>query len=230
MKQYFTGKIRSTSLAATTTKPGNIRMLAPLFGTVIFLCLYVVATLFYPGGSQVDKHAKGFSWAQNYWCNLMNEKAINGEHNTARPIALTGMFVLSLALISFWYIFPDKTGLSKGSRLTIQVSGALSMVIGMFIITDLHDIIINVAGIFGLIALTGTLAALHKLRWRKLFWLGIFDLVLVVLNNILYHGNGLMLYLPVVQKITFLFFLLWICLMNIQVFRKVQSKFKPQQV
>jgi hypothetical protein len=70
----------------------NIWVLSPLFGTLIYLLLYIVATFFYPGGSQVDKNSFGFSWAQNYWCNLLNENAINGQHNSARPIAIAAMF------------------------------------------------------------------------------------------------------------------------------------------
>lgn len=40
------------------------------FWLYAFLLFYVVATFFYPGGSQLDKTASGFSWTQNYWCNL----------------------------------------------------------------------------------------------------------------------------------------------------------------
>src|SRR3954449_6164304 len=63
--------------------------LLPLFGIILFLLLYFIATLYYPGGAQFDKTTKGFSWTQNYWCNLLNENAINGLPNPARPIAIT---------------------------------------------------------------------------------------------------------------------------------------------
>ena len=59
-----------------------------------------------------------------------------------------------------------------------------------------------------------------------LFWMGIFNFLLVVLNNILYYGDGLLFYLPVVQKFTFLFFLLWISLVNINLYNKIKSKFQ----
>lgn len=196
-------------------------MLAPLFGIIIFVCLYIVATLFYPGGSQVDKNAKGFSWAQNYWCNLLNENAINGQHNAARPIAMTAMLFLCLTLANFWYIFPQQAGLPKNTRLAIQISGVLAMIIAMFLFTDFHDIIINAASFFGLAAIVGTFVGLRKLKWTYLSWIGVFNLPLVVLNNILYYDIPLRLYLPVVQKITFLFFLLWICLIDIHLFKKI---------
>jgi hypothetical protein len=204
----------------TTIKPQNIWVLTPFFGTLLFICLYFVAALFYPGGSQVDINSKGFSWTNNYWCNLLNVNALDGQHNSARPLAITAMFVLSLTLAIFWYIFPKQAGLKKSSQVTIQICGALAMTIGMFLFTDLHDTIVNIASLCGLVATIGTFIGLHKLKWTRLFGLGIFNLILVALNNILYYGDGLKLYLPVVQKITFFFFLVWICLITINLYRR----------
>jgi hypothetical protein len=187
----------------------------PLVGSVLFVLLYLVAAFKYPGGTSIDRNSKGFSWTQNYWCNLLNEYAINGAPNPAKPIALTAMVVLCLSLIIFWYQFPEWTGLKTPQRLVIKVSGFLSMAIGLFVFTGLHDTVTNVAGVFGVIALTGTLIGLWKIGWKKLFYMGIFSLVLVGVNNLLYYTPGLIIYLAVVQKITFLYFLLWICLVNI---------------
>jgi len=208
------------SLIKTTIKSKNSWVLTPLFGVVFFIGLYFAATLFYPGGSQADKHSGGFSWTNNYWCNLLNENAINGEPNAARPIALAAMLVLSFTLAIFWYIFPLKTDLEKKLRFTIQISGALAMATGMFLFTAMHDTIVNIASFFGLVATIGTFIGLDKLKWTRLFWLGIFNLILVAVNNILYYGDGLKLFLPVVQKITFVFFLLWICLITTKLYNR----------
>lgn len=69
-------------------------MLAPILGVIIFVILYIIATLLYPGGSQIEKNAIGFSWVNNYWCNLLNESATNGQPNSAKPVAMAGMFIL----------------------------------------------------------------------------------------------------------------------------------------
>jgi len=200
----------------------NIWILIPLFGILLYVLLYFVATLFYPGGSQFDKNSFGFSWAQNYWCNLLNENAINGQTNTAKPIAIIAMTVLCLTLIIFWYIFPTQIEFKKSSKLAIQISGAAAMMIGLFLFTGFHDIIINIATFFGLVAVAGTFVGLYKLKWKKLFWMGIFIPVLIVFNNILYYGDGLIYYLPLVQKITFLFFLIWISLIDINLYKKTK--------
>jgi len=195
-------------------------LLTPLFGTLLFVWLYVLAAFFYPGGSQQDKNAKGFSWMHNYWCNLLNETAMNGQPNTARPIALSSLVLLCLALMSFWVLFPRYAPFNKRWRLLFQWSGIASMLTGAFLFTPLHDVIINISTLLGLVALTGTFIGLYKLRWMGLFWMGIFTLALIALNNILYYQVGLLYYLPLVQKITFGYVLLWICLVDLRLYRQ----------
>jgi hypothetical protein len=119
-------------LIKSTAKTKRLWVLTALFGTLVFFCLYTVATLFYPGGSQVDKNSKGFSWVNNYWCNLLNENAMNGQHNPARPIAVTAMFVLCLSLSFFWYHLPLSYNFGKFTRLVIQLSGISAMTIASF--------------------------------------------------------------------------------------------------
>lgn len=204
----------------TLKKKQPVGILIPLFGLSVYVCLYLIATFLYPGGNQLNKYEKGFSWTQNYWCNLLNETAMNGEHNTARQVAMGAMFVLCVSLAAFWYIFPREVNLSRNWRIAIQLSGIISMLVGMFIFTDLHDSIINIAGICALIAIIGTFIGMYKLKWSGLFTMGILNMILIALNNILYYGDGLKMYLPVVQKLTFLLFLLWICLIDIRLFLK----------
>lgn len=191
-----------------------IWQLIPVFGCSLFLLLYLLASVCYPGGNYLNKRSKGFSWTQNYWCNLLSEHAINGERNLARPIAFTAMAVLCLTLSFFWYQFPQWAGFKTRQRLVMQVSGFVSMAISIFIFTDYHDTIINLAGLFGLIAIAGTLLGLQKLGWTKLYYMGIFAVFLIGINNLLYYRKDPMHYLAVVQKITFFYFLFWICLID----------------
>ncbi len=208
-------------------KPKSIYVLIPVFGTVIFLLFYIIATLLYPGGSQVDKNSIGFSWINNYWCNLLNENAINGQFNPAKPVALTGMFVLCQALSFFWFIFPKLINVGKSLKLIIQISGALAMTVAFFLFTSLnHDIITNLASSFGAIATARTFIGLYKNNWRKLFFFGLFNILLVALNNYVYYNKDMIIYLPVIQKITFATFLLWICCIDINLYRHQKVKDK----
>jgi hypothetical protein len=199
----------------------NILLLTPFFGTILFVVLYIIATLLYPGGSQVDINAIGFSWINNYWCNLLNDSAINGQYNPAKPVAMTGMFVLCLTLAFFWFLFPKHTNLDRSLKLTIQISGILAVTIAFFLFTKInHDLVTNLASIFGLIATVGTFIGLYTTRWFGLFAFGLLNVLLVGLNNYLYYSKGLIVYLPVVQKISFATFLIWVCCIDINLYRR----------
>jgi hypothetical protein len=199
----------------------KIWVLTPTFGTVIFVVLYIVATLFYPGGSQKDKNSIGFSWTNNYWCNLLNENAINGQRNAAKPMAMAGMLILCLALSFFWFHFPRYINIGKFAKLTIQISGILAMAIAFFLFTGIdHDLVTNLASMFGLIAIVGTFIGLYKTKWYWLFAFGLLNVLLVGLNNYVYYNQELIIYLPVIQKISFAAFLLWVCSININLYQR----------
>ena len=203
------------------TKTKNILVLTPIFGIVVFVVLYVIATQLYPGGSQFDKNSIGFSWRNNYWCNLLNENAINGHHNPAKPIAMAGMFILCLTLSFFWFLFPRHNNLDKKLKLAIQISGTVAMAIAFFLFTNInHDLVTNLAAIFGAIATFGTFIGLYKTKWFGLFAFGLINIILVGLNNYVYYTKGLIIYLPVIQKISFATFLIWICCIDIKLYRQ----------
>ena len=193
--------------------------LLPVAGAVLFLLLYLAAAKLYPGGSQFDVNETGFSFKHNYWCNLLNEKGLNGLINKGRPFAIASLLMLTVTLGSFWFLFPIMVDLPKPLKRIIQFSGMASMATVIFISSKHHDSITNIASFFGLIAVAGTILALRKLHWIILFWFGILNIILVAVNNILYYGEDLQLYLPAVQKITFASFLLWMCLLNIKAMR-----------
>lgn len=193
-------------------KRNSIWLLTPVFGTVLFVILYIVATLLYPGGSQVDKNATGFDWFNNYWCNLLNEYAINGQQNPARPVAITGLLVLCLALTAFWFLFSRHSHSWGVGKLIIRVSGTAAMSISLFLFTDMnHDLVTNLASGFGLIATVTILIVLYQMKWYGLLIFGIGNLLLIAGNNYLYYHEALIVYLPVVQKLSFAAFLLWVC-------------------
>ena len=217
-------KIEDIILTKQLNKQKNIWVLTPIFGTMFFVVLYIVATLLYPGGSQVDKNSIGFSWTNNYWCNLLNENAINGQSNPAKPIAMIGMFVLCFTLAIFWFLFSRHINIGRFTKLTIQVSGTLAMIIAFFLFTNIdHDIVINFASIFGLVATAGTFIGLYKTKWYGLFAFGLLNVLLVVLNNYVYYNKGLIIYLPIIQKISFATFLFWVCSVDINLYRRAKA-------
>ena len=210
-------------------KPKTILLLLPFWGSVLFVLLYFVATVLYPGGSQIDKSSIGFSWTNNYWCNLLNEKAINGQPNSARAIAMTGMFVICLTLSFFWLVSSTYMSIRRSLKLIIQISGALAMTTALLLFTGFnHDTIINLASSFGVAATSGTLIGLYKSKWFGLFYFGLLNILLVGLNIYVYHTNGFIIYLPVIQKISFAIFLIWICSISLSLYFLKREKVEWQ--
>jgi hypothetical protein len=175
-------------------------VLIPIFGSTVYVLLYIIATLYYPGGSQIDKNFIGFSWTNNYWCNLLNDTAINGLPNPAKPIAITGMLVLCITLAYFWWLFANRMNLSKKWKYAVRISGTLSMFIAFF-------------------AIVGTFIGLYRSKWMTLFMIGLLNILMVCLNNYVYYTKGLIIFLPIIQKLSFAAFLIWICWIDVQIFR-----------
>lgn len=200
----------------------NTGPLLPVIGFCLFILLYFIAAALYPGGSEVNRSAKGFSWMHNYWCDLLETHAENGESNIARTTAIIAMSVLCLSIALFWYFVPGLFTFKPVFKKIIQYTGILSMVILIFLQADFHDSIINISGALGIIAITGTLIGLYKNHTYSLFVTGLICLFLFFLNNYIYYTKQLIYYLAIVQKISFFFFLLWFSLISIQLFQKTR--------
>lgn len=173
----------------------------------------------------VNRYAVGFSWAENYWCNLLDGVAINGQPNTAQPIAVTAMVVLCLALGFFWWDFPSFAKPGRALTWTIRGSGVLSIGSAFLLLSRVnHDLATNLASAFGLIAMMGVFVGLYRMERRRLLLAGLVNLILVALNNYLYYTPQLIRYLPVVQKITFLSFLIWMSGVGWVMFKAVSKE------
>ncbi|HMK19603.1 MAG TPA: hypothetical protein VK492_15480 [Chitinophagaceae bacterium] len=208
-----------------TTKPGKFLILLPVIGCVLFIILYIVAALLYPGGSETDKTSIGYNWMKNYWCNLLNNTAINGQLNTAKPVATTAMIILCISISFFWILFPISVQLKKYHRIIIQIGGTASMMASFLLLTNIdHDLAVNFSSSLGFVAMLGVLVALYQLKWVSLFIFGFFNLLLVTLNNYLYYIISDLTYLPIVQKLTFLSFLFWICCIGMKMYLRIKTR------
>ncbi len=201
-------------------KANTYWLLLPAWGMFLFVILYVVAASAYPGGSDADKAATGFSWQHNYWCELMATDSQNGKPNAARPIAILAMMVLAISLSIFWFTIPRLFTYKRTGSQIIRYSGIASMLVLPLLLTGFHDTVINIAALFGCIAIIGLLVNLFRHKMYRLFYLGIFCLLLCGINNYVYYSSHLLQHLPVIQKISFLFFLLWFILHSLKLYRK----------
>lgn len=194
--------------------------LIPFLGAIVFSALYIIAAIHYPGGSSRDLHSTGFSLLDNYWCNLLNEKALNGLPNGSRPYAVAAMLVLSCSLLFFWWQFAAIVYWRKPVKQGIQICGTLSSCCMLFLPFGNHDLVINLSALFGGIALVLVIIALRRMNMVNLYRTGLFNLVLIGINNIVYYSEKMLWMLPLVQKISFLFFICWIALTSLVIFKK----------
>ncbi|MEN0050797.1 MAG: hypothetical protein AAF806_27265 [Bacteroidota bacterium] len=178
------------------------------------MILYLIAAYLHPGGSYFDESTTTFSWKYNYWCDLLSPIAKNGMDNDGQPIALGAMLVLATAVCLSWVGIFAQLPFQSSQKRYFQLSGLLSMAIAIFIFTPLHDIVIIVAGILALMTLIALFVGLYKSKHTQLLYVGIACLLLMGLNNLIYFTNTGMEHLAVLQKITFIFVLLWILMLN----------------
>ncbi len=188
--------------------------LLPILGILIFIGLYIYSTTLYPGGSQADLNSTGFSWMNNYWCNLMNEQGMNGQFNHARPYAISAMLILCFSLMLFFVSFPSKFPLHKFWKLTIQIAGIISMLFAALIFTQYHDLMTILSSIFGAFVVIGIIWTVYKSKMTAFKISGVVCIVLLALNNYIYYSQHMIDFLPLIQKITFAFVLLWISTLN----------------
>jgi hypothetical protein len=202
-------------------------LILPIVGIIAFVSLYILASLQYPGGSQADPQSKGFSWMNNYFCNLLNQTAINGQTNQGQTFALASLVVLAISLALFWWSFPNYLPLSQIQTKIIRITGVISMVMACLLFTNInHDVITNTASLFGLIAILTSMWALYQNKQMAIFVFGLFNLLLVLLNNWFYYDPSLIKYLPLVQKISFASVLIWMIWINLNWFFAKQNE-KP---
>lgn len=187
----------------------------PTVGIAIFSILYYYSSLHYPGGSQASVDTAGFDWMHNYFCDLMDDTALNGADNPAFPISMAATLILTFSLAVFSYYFPVFIPSNRFWNRATRISGMASMFLAIWIFTDFHDVAVIAGSIFGLIAVIGFMKGISKNKLNRHLWMAILCFVLIVLNNVLYYGN--MLYgVPLLQKISFAVILLWIVGLNLE--------------
>ena len=132
-----------------------IKKYSVLICLVASVILIVIAALYYPGGSVLDKNSIGFSWSKNYLSNLFVTKAINGEENLGWFWALIGMAFHSVGYGIFFINMSKKISSRVWSNI-LKFIGASNIIFIFLIATPLHDIgtISIILTLFGLFTIT----------------------------------------------------------------------------
>jgi len=186
----------------------------PIVGVLLFILLFLYAAQLYPGGSQANLDSVGFDWVNNYWCNLLNEKAINGKINPARPYSISATIILCSSLMAFFIQFANVYASSKQTKSAIKSGGILAMLFAMMIFTKYHDLMTIISSFFGIFALMGIVIEIYKSDLINYKISGLCCLLLLGVNNFIYYTQLGITYLPLIQKISLFIILLWILGLN----------------
>lgn len=199
-------------------------LLLPVAGMGVFVILYIIAALQYPGGSWAAPHHDGFSFWNNYLCDLLDENAINGELNSARYIARVALGVLCVCLLLLWYYLPNFFTTESKNKSIMWITGIMAFIVTTFLTSGTHDITVRIAGAFGVIAFITCFIELFKAGHYKLFAFGILCLGVFLMNYYIYETGIFIRMLPIIQKITFSCCILWFFFLDMSFYKKIRSE------
>lgn len=184
-------------MRAATLKPN-----LPFIGVIASVALLAIAAARYPGGSTFDYRSAGFEWTRNFLSALFQPTALNGAANPARYPAVLAMMALCLSLgYAFWRI--SRAAVSVRDRKLIEIGGVGSMVYGFLAVTPMHNLMVDIALLFYLVAMFGMMHGLYIERNMRLFTIGAVCNALLLSSAVIYYGNVLYWLLPVLQKLTY---------------------------
>jgi len=191
-----------------------------LIGILTSLILLLIASFYYPGGSQFDKNSIGFDWKNNCLCNLFGEKVVNGGDNTSRPLAISGMFFICASFALFFIEFSMKIS-SKFAAGIIKYFGAVAMIFAFLAVTQYHDTMITIASILALVSMFYIAVFVFKSKLYLLKILCIVCLLVCYYCNYIYYTRNHLEFLPIMQKVALVITILWI--LSLQYFTSIND-------
>jgi hypothetical protein len=201
-------------------RPKRLILLLPLLGMLLFVVFYLVAAYYYPGGSWKFPEAKGFSFWNNYLCDLLDHYAVNGAINKGRYAARTALGFLVGSLLLIWFYLPGFLPKRNSNQILMWVSGILALITTFFLSSGTHDITVRIAGCLGTIAFISLFIELFRMGLFRLFLSGVLCLIIFIVNYYVYESGNFITALPVIQKFTFAAFISWFLVLNLAMISK----------
>ena len=188
----------------------------PTICIILFLILFLYCTTLYPGSSQHDINAIGFSWQHNYWCDILEIDTYNMERNPSSKWGILATIILCIGTGWLFYQFPDHYHASNTEKWLVSGFGISSMLVASLIFTPLHNYVIAIATTLALIAILAMFYVLFRQQEWPLFYYGVFACTIMLINNYIYYSRSGVEHLPWIQKISLLIVFSWIVMIDIQ--------------
>jgi len=202
----------------------------PIVGLALYIVVYSIASMDYPGGSINIPYDTGYSFFHNFLCDAMNPVTQGGRINHARSLAVVSHFILSAAMISFFYILPEIFHFKNRNTKMVRYFGMTTMTIFVLMSTKFHDEIVTATAVLGSLALIPFFIELrkyHNKRLRNLVYTCYCMSVIVFLSFVSKVG---FYYLPFIQKITFFLDACWVVWVSLIVSKKNQGSLQATQI
>ncbi len=192
----------------------------PIFGMAAYLVVFTFAALDYPGGSQNIAELTNYSFFHNFLCDVMNPITERGVSNPARSLATISHLILSVTMIVFFYLLPEIFDWSNRNTLLIRYVGMLTMTVFVFMYTSIHDHIVTATGVLGTFALIPFFIEMKKYPKGGLKLLAYVCFLLSIVVFFIFETKIGFYYLPLIQKITFVFDAWWVIWVSVIVSKK----------
>ncbi len=199
-----------------------------LVGVAASVTLAVAAAWTYPGGTWAEPDRLGHAFLENFWCDLLRAEALNGRPNAvASALMLLALMIFAGTLVVYFHhiakvLTPDPT-----SRWVRACGWPAAVGVALVALTPsdrfpvLHAAAVIAAGpallAAVLVASFGLRRRAHGPAWGT--WLAVGGLLLALLNLVQYvrqvqWGVEYARWLPGVQKLASLCFLLWMAVVS----------------
>lgn len=172
----------------------------PILGVVAAIALLAISTLRYSG----DVH-----WTRVTVSLLCAPELPNGDPNLGRGLPIASLLLLC-ASMSMLFELVSRLADTRGLRNTIQIAGIGSMVYALLTATPMHNLMVNIALVFFLVAIFAIVTMLFRKRHFGLAMAGIPCIVLKLGSVSMYYANTYTEIWGVLQKLSFLLTTAWL--------------------
>jgi hypothetical protein len=204
-----------------------------------FLVLEAAAAFVYPGGTWWHRQSHGYTFWENYLCDAVQRRAIDGLPNPGAPLAALAMLLLTLGLAAMWTRVP-RLFAHRGRGSLARALGLTSAIATLAVIAlpgdrfgVWHGVAVVVAGVPGLFASALTVAELLRsdppVRLAGGFgaaWLLAALVEFLPYSVHLARGTDSSILFPAMQKVALAFLLLWMVSVAVRLARDVDPSRK----
>ncbi len=103
-----------------------------IVGFVIYALFNILAMVFYPGGTSIDRDRIGYSFFENFFSDLGMGRSYSGEPNALSQLLFASALVLvGIVLIIFFILIASYFNASKQERISSRIGSAAGILAGI---------------------------------------------------------------------------------------------------